>query len=505
MKTSEAARLLPSPHVWLVALFIAAFALRLYHADEPPLNFHATRQYRSLLIARAYYYDMRGSVSTSQAEIARINRERQGILEPPVLEILVATTHWLLGGERFWVPRILSSLFWVAGGAFLYLIARQLVPGRDGPIIAVAYYLFLPFAVVASRSFQPDSLMVAVLVSSIWAFVRVRDSSEPRRLVLAISLAAAALLIKPVAIFLLAAVVVSLELGRGGFRSLLRSPAFGALGASIVPSVLFYGYGMLTWNTLQEQARSSLLPTLVIDRFFWRGWLSNVEDVIGLSTVIVALIGLLVSKPGLPRQLLAGLWIGYVAFCAVFSYHIATHDYYHLQIVPIVALALAPVVAVVVERLAAGRQVPGAGVRVAAIGILGLALLASAMASRSRLIARSGLENRPRIAAEIGGYVAHSTNTVYLSSDYGLPLEFHGELAGRPWPLRSDLEWERLAGMTPMDATQRFSADYARYSPQYFIVADLPEFKRQPDLKDFLAANFRILVANEHYAIFDLR
>src|SRR5688572_12762691 len=105
----EAPPLLPASRLLLLALFVAALALRLYHVHEPPLNYHATRQYRSLLIARAYYYDMRGGTSAPQAEIARINRERQGALEPPLLEVLVATLYRLTGGERFWVPRVVSS------------------------------------------------------------------------------------------------------------------------------------------------------------------------------------------------------------------------------------------------------------------------------------------------------------------------------------------------------------------------------------------------------------
>jgi hypothetical protein len=505
MRASEAGCLFPRSRLLLIVLFVGAFAVRLYHVDEPPLKFHATRQYRSLHIARAYYYEMLGSASTSRAEVARINRERQGTLEPPVLEMFVAAGYRLVGGERFWVPRVLSSALWLIGGVFLYLIARRLVPSPDAAIVATAFYLFLPFGVVASRSFQPDPFMVMLLLSSIWAFLRFREHPGRIRLGLVIGLAAATLLIKPVAIFVLAAVFVALQLGRGGVRSLARSSSVGVLAVSILPSLLFYGYGMLVSSPLQAYAGSSFLPALVANRFFWRGWLTYVDDVIGFPILIIALVGLLASSRGFSRRLLVGLWIGYVGFCIVLSYRIATHDYYHLQLVPIVALSIAPVAAVLVERLLAGRGTGRIGLQTAAVGILGLALLTSAMATRARLVARSGLENRPRIAADIGRYVAHSTNTVYLSSDYGLSLEYHGELAGRPWPLVSDLEFERLAGTTPLDAERRFHAEFAAYSPDYFIVADPEEFERQPDLKRFLMANFRTVVANDDYAIFDLR
>ena len=498
------ADLFPASRVLLVALFAGALALRLYHVDEPPLNFHATRQYRSLLIARAHYYDSLGSVSGSRAEIARINRERQGTLEPPILEKLVAVGYRLAGGERFWVPRVLSSIFWLVGGAFLYLIARRLVPSREAALLALAFYLFLPFAVVASRSFQPDGLMICLVLFAVWALLWSR--AEPARLPVSVAMAAcaAAILVKPVALFVLAGAVAGMEFSNGRRAGLLRGSSTRILAVSPLPSVVFYGWGMLTSHTLQQQARASFVPGLVVDRFFWKGWLGNLDDVIGLTTLFIAFVGVVVADR-LCRHVLTGLWLGYGVFCVVFSYHIATHDYYHLQVVPIAALSIAPLVAVVAERLIADRRTVQVSLRVAALGMLCLALGVSAIAARGRLLVRSGLEDRPRIAAEIGRHVRHSTNTVYLSSDYGLPLEFHGELAGRPWPLVSDLEWERLAGMTPPDAEHRFRTDYAGDGPEYFIVADLPEFDRQPDLKRFLAANSRMLVADTQYVIYQLR
>jgi 4-amino-4-deoxy-L-arabinose transferase-like glycosyltransferase len=42
----------------------------------------------------------------------------------------------------------------------------------DGGILALVYYLFIEFGVIASRSFQPDPLMVGLILCSLWAFYR---------------------------------------------------------------------------------------------------------------------------------------------------------------------------------------------------------------------------------------------------------------------------------------------------------------------------------------------
>src|SRR5439155_24978434 len=113
-------------------------------------------------------------------------------------------------------------------------------------------------------------------------------------------------------------------------------------------------------------------------------------------------------------------------------------------------------------------------------------------------------ERKVRIAQEIGARVNHSTNIVYLSGDYGLPLEYHGELSGKPWPLVSDLEWERLAGVPVLDAERRFTVWFSKYSPEYFIVESMHEFDQQPDLKQFLS-QFPIVSQSNDYLIFKLR
>src|SRR6059058_1410757 len=73
----------------ITMLFIIAFGIRLYHIDEPPLNFHATRQYRSLLIARGFYFETTNSIPEWEKQVASISKQRQGILEPPVMESIV--------------------------------------------------------------------------------------------------------------------------------------------------------------------------------------------------------------------------------------------------------------------------------------------------------------------------------------------------------------------------------------------------------------------------------
>jgi len=55
----------------------------------------------------------------------------------------------------------LILLAWLLGGLALYALARR-IASADGALVALLYYLFLDFGVIASRSFQPDPLMVGL-------------------------------------------------------------------------------------------------------------------------------------------------------------------------------------------------------------------------------------------------------------------------------------------------------------------------------------------------------
>jgi hypothetical protein len=139
----------------------------------------------------------------------------------------------------------------------------------------------------------------------------------------------------------------------------------------------------------------------------------------------------------------------------------------------------------------------------AVASVFSLALLLSLIIARAEL-ANSNSESTIQNAEEVGTLVHHSTNTIYLASDYGLSLEYHGELSGEPWPLTSDLEWEKLTGNPALRAQERFTNWFAKDSPDYFIVEDMMEFEGQPDLKEFLMAKYPIIAQNDSYIVFAL-
>ena len=481
-------------------LFVAALGIRLYHINEPPLEFHATRQYRSLIITRGYYFDSSTSIPERERRVAFLSRQKQGILEPPIMEFLVSIGYHLLGGERFWLPRLLSSLFWLIGGAFLYLIGKR-ITDADAALFGTAFYLFLPFGIIASRSFQPDPLMMMLMLASVFAILRYYDAPSNARLMVAAVVSSLAFVVKPHSVFAILGAFTAIAIYRQGIRRAIMSQTLLVfITIILLPTITIYIYNVVTGRFFPHEAWKTLLPQLWMSSFFWRNWVNNIGLTVGFIPFIGALLGLLFFRDGLPRSLVMGLWTGYVIFGLALNYNFATHDYYQLQLIPIVGLSLGPIVALVMNHLNHTR--PQLHWRIAAWSALLLALVLSIAVARPRLV-NANADHKVNSQREIGELVNHSTKTIFLSNDYGVPLEYEGLLSGSSWPLQWDLEWERLAGLMSPSAQERFNTRFAKNSPDYFIVEDLWEFEQQPDLKEFLS-KFPIVSQKNDYLIFKL-
>jgi hypothetical protein len=269
-----------------------------------------------------------------------------------------------------------------------------------------------------------------------------------------------------------------------------------------LPTLGAYLYGIATGRFLLGEAEKTLVPRLLVTSFFWQNLFKNIGAVVGFGAFTLALVGVLLFREGLPRALIIGLWVGYGIFCVAVDYNVATHDYYQLQLIPIVALSLGPLAAIIMQRLSSvctqWRW------RLAISAIVFLAVLLSAAAARPRLVS-PGSQRLVNAEEQIGKQVDHNTDTVFLASDYGVSLEYHGLMSGYPWPLESDLEWERLTGSPSPNANARFNTWFASRSPQYFIILDMQEFDQQPDLKAFLSERFPVRAQTDDYLIFDLR
>lgn len=493
------------PWVVVALLMVAALAVRIEGITDPPLDFRPTRQYRAAIIARGFYFAIANDVPQWRKEIALLNLRRQGALEPPIMEGLAAVGYAVIGAEQLWLPRLLSALFWVLGGAFLYLCARKLV-AVEAALVSVAYYLFLPFAITASRSFQPDPLMVTALLLTLLLILRYDELPSVARFVSAATAAALAVFIKPFCAFVIVGAFLSLAVARRGMRGLVADRrVILFVVATLLPAALYYSFFAIFFpDALHTLRAQGFLPHLLVRASFWNGCLRMVEQTVGLGPFAIALLGMLMLK-GRGRPFAAGMCAGYAVYTCAATYHTHTHDYYHLQLVPIVALGLGSVGDWVFGHL------PRRGrwswrVAVTALGLLAIALAVTRYRGQLLAFERTvNVDDTVTLAQRIGGAIGHSRETVFLAPEYGRPLSYYGDLSGRNWPQRGDFAAAALRGLPVPTAEERFRELASRVMPEYFIVTSLAEFESQQDLKQFLTTGFPQVAEIDGCLIFDLR
>jgi hypothetical protein len=488
-----------------VLILAAALAIRLYDLTDLPLDFHPTRQLVSIIKARGLYFETQpDGISTWELETGIRFARLKADVEPVVFERLVAFSY-RFAGEQLWIPRLYSSLFWLIGGIFLFLLARQFVP-FEGSLVSTTYYLIFPYAVLGSRSFQPDPLMVMLLLGFWWVFARwVTLSLQGRGAgVMVASLAGLlggfAIFIKFSAAFFVIGGALGLALSRFTLRDLLRNIqvwVIALLGA--LPASVYLIYGIFVRGDLASQFKGRFVPALLVNPYNYLQWEGKASMAAGGIFIMLGLLGFFLIKDSRLRIFLYGLWGAYVLYGLFFNYHIATHDYYHLPFIPIVGLSLAPLGDWFFARLTGAGLQRGARTAVSLILLYGLFSVVWDVRNQMKAV-----DYRPEAAmwVEIGAQFDEETRVVALTQDYGSRLEYWGWRRFATWPSLGDAGYADIrAGVSSFDKL------FNRYSSKmsYFLVTDFDEFNRQPLLKERLFNLYPVYLEGDGYLVFDLK
>ena len=496
------ARRPPAVIVAVLMLLLVGAGLRAVRLDEPPLDYHSTRQYNSALLARKYEQALGGGAAGVSPAV--VSAAAPAEIEPPIMEAITAVGWRVSGSEPLWFPRVLSILAWSLGGWLLYLLLERLA-SRVAGIAGVAVWSFLPFAIAATRTFQPDPLMVAAIVGAVLALVMHDDEPSRRRLVVAGLVGGFAVLVKLPAIFFIAPVFVALAYDRGGFRALWSRRTALYVALLIGPALVYNGYGFLVGGFLQGQEGGRLLPQFLLTATFWREWGQKVGETVGFVVPITAMAGLLVAR-GRARRVGVALAGGYVSFRLVFSYHYATHSYYHLPLLLVLSVGvglLAHAVTVFVRTRHA--DLPSVGVAAATAMIVVAATPMGAYSMVPAAIPAAIAHTEVAVPAEIGTLVHHSTELVFLAPSYGDTLKFYGGVAGTYWPGPGDASLAQLEGTAPKSVPDRLADIRRNTGARFFVVTDMGQWQAQPDLRAYLHIHYPLVASNRDYLVYDLR
>jgi hypothetical protein len=475
----------------LVLLLTLGLGIRLFDLTDLPLDFHPTRQLLSALKARGMYYQNLTDVPAGQRDFAIQQWKIRASVEPEFFECIVAFTYQFTG-EQLWVARIYSSLFWVIGAVFLFLLASDLV-SADGALAATAFYLFSPYAVIASRSFQPDPLMVALIIIFWRAVLKwAKNPISYKWAIIAGFFGGFAIFIKFVAAFFVIGGGLGAVLGRESIRETVRRPQVYVMSVlGILPGAAYTIYGVWIAGYLGQQFEGRFIPALFLSPSYYLGWIGMLNLVIGGAVLMIGLLGLFFFRDKIGLRFTLGLWAGYALFGIYFNYHISSHDYYSLPLIPIVALSLAPLADFILAQLTNSKKI------VTLILLFGI--FASVWNMRAEM---KSVDYRPEALtwAEIGAKIGDA-RVAGLTQDYGSRLAYWGWKNVTAWPTSGDLIYHDDLRGAQRDFEKRFDEISRK---DLFLVTDFNELNLQLFLKDKLYSSYSILDQGEEYVIFDL-
>lgn len=485
--------------LWLVlaAMFLLALGIRMVDLTDAPLDYQPMRQLRGAIIARAIYYrilpEADPAVRAKAADTAAIMEP----LEPPILENIVAHLYLVAGGERPWLVRIVNALFWLVGGAAIYLFARR-ISTVDGGVVALGYYLFLPFGITVSRSFQPEAMTIMFMAWSMYAVYRWAETQTWGWAAAGAIASGMTILTKgrlaPIQLLL---VLVAAVAGRGLRRSLgdVRAWVIGLVTVAIPAA---YYLLVIRSSTISYIVNTSgTFRQLIFQPSFYVRWLIFLDGLANVGVMLVGLLGVALA-PRLARWVLLALWVGFGLYGLSLPYTMFTHDYYNLPIIPIIAVSLAPIGGLVLGNL---REQAGTWQAFAmTAGMLAIAfplwLTRSAMLSKDYRSEHQGWE---KIAAAL----PTNGRMIALTHDYGYRLAYYGWKTVSVWPGQADYASFQLQGHNEGKDIQ---AEFAQRTDNfdYFLVTLFSELDAQQGLKSLLYDHYTIVAQSPTFVLFDL-
>jgi hypothetical protein len=481
----------------MIVLFALGIGFRLLNLTNPPLDIHTWRQLASASYARGLYYQMQPNADPQLRQEAIDLASANAHDEPTITETLVALSYLVAGGEYLWIFRLWTTLFWVIGGLGLFALVRRMT-SVDGAVVALGYYLLLPFGNTTTRCFLPEPLMVMWVILALFACYRWIENQTWKWALITGVLAGLAVLTKVFAIYPLAPAIILVNLVGFGFRRTLTNLKFWGMVAlaGIIPAIY---YIFMTPQSATGYLSFWVLPYLgrLKDITFYIDWLNHLNGGFNLAIVLIAVASTFLLEKRW-RALCLGLWIGYGLLGASVPELIFSHMYYNLPLVAIIAISLGPIGALVLGKL-------GGQGKVWSVLFLGVALVGVGYAVfTSRKVAVVDYRTEVVKWQELAKIIPEAS-TVGLTEDYNMRLNYYGWRSIRAYLYSFDFDMSRMAGHE-FDVTAEnldfFTSKVGNSS--YFVITMLSELDDQPYLKKILYDHYTIYAQSDWYIIFDL-
>ncbi len=342
----------------LAILLLGGFLVRLYKINAPLADWHSWRQADTAAVSRnflKYGYDLLHPRFDDLSNIPSglDNPKGYRFVEFPIYNLFhafVFQIFTILGIDLFSFEatgRLISTLFWLMGGYFLFKSVSLLI-NRRAAFLTLFFFLFLPYGIFYSRTILPDPAMVALSLASIF-FLLQSFSVESKIKWLSVFIswlfASTAILVKPYAVFLLSPswliIFAKLFLEKQNKKTIFLYSIFYIL-ISALPFII-WRYWMQQFPEGIPANKWLLNESGIRFRPAWWRWLFGErigKVILGFWGPTFLSLGV-ISKINKKNLLFFGWLLGGFLYLSIFAQGNVQHDYYQILLIPILSVFLA--------------------------------------------------------------------------------------------------------------------------------------------------------------------
>jgi hypothetical protein len=235
----------------------------------------------------------------------------------------------------------------------------------------------------------------------------------------------------------------------------------------------------------------------LLDISFYITWLHYLSGNFNLALVLISIASVILLEKRW-RAMCIGLWLGYGLLGATVPELITSHIYYDLPLVPVIAISLGAINAVLLGKIRA----QGKSWQILFLG-LGLVGVAYAVFMSRKDVVVDYREKAIQLQ-EIGASLPEG-NIIGLVEEYGTPLMYYGGKYIAVYPYSWDHEMGAMAGHAfdeNAENLEYFSSEVKGYDT--FLVTMFDQLEFQPYLKKILYERYPVMEKGDGYALFDL-
>lgn len=166
---------------WIVAIIAFSIVLRFNHIDQPYVDVFSWRQTSTAMMADNYYRT-NWNIFFPEVSWGGPGPNYQG-REFQTVSYISALLYTIFG-QQDWIGRSVAAAFGVWGIFALYQLVRR-VWDEESALVSAAVMAILPGGIFIDRSFLPDPVMVALMVTSLWMLAVHSQTGSRRALMVA--------------------------------------------------------------------------------------------------------------------------------------------------------------------------------------------------------------------------------------------------------------------------------------------------------------------------------